>query len=135
MLVGHDQKFSCPIRLFPVKMITSEKAIFESQIKNIFFPWKVMFEPWKFSYSYHPINFKNCDVTISISTQDRVYFWVYIWSSESFDQEIGPTNRFNHGQYFLEIFWMIWRTTVNFCFSWDFYQYIQTLHFRRKTEC
>ena len=44
----------------------------------------------------HFINFENCEVMMSISTQGRVHFWVHLLTLKLLGHETGPTNRYHH---------------------------------------
>ena len=67
----------------PLKLITSENVAFEAQFKTFFsFHGKIMFCAFfmRFSTFYvldYSINFQKYNVVKYISTQVRVYFWVF----------------------------------------------------------
>ena len=74
-------------------MINSQNVLFEAQFASIFILWKshVSFMRYSsFNILNHFINFKNCDVLMSISFQGRVRFWVYLLNRESFGHETRP---------------------------------------------
>ena len=48
----------------------------------------------------HSVNFENCDVMMSISTQCRVHFCINLLSHELLGYETCLTNSYSHGQYF-----------------------------------
>ena len=51
---------------------------------------------------------------MSISTWERVDFWMNLLNDNSLTHQTWSSNRYKPGQYFLEIFWMIWRTRAKF---------------------
>ena len=55
-----------------------------------------------------------CDVMMSISTWDRVHFWIYLLNHNSSNHQTWPIDRFTWRQYFSEIFWIIWNTRATF---------------------
>ena len=60
-----------------------------------------MFHSWDIQFFYisiHLLTLKSCDITASISTYSRNYFWIYLLSLKSFGHKTWPTNRYNHGQ-------------------------------------
>ena len=81
------------------KTITSQNVSSEGQIKIIF---------------NHPMIYRICDVTMSISTWDQVHFWVYLLNYNSWSYQTWPIDRYKQRQEFSEIFWIIWRTGVRF---------------------
>ena len=52
----------------------------------------------------HYINFGSYDVIMSITTQGRVHFLMYLLNRKSFGSETWSTTRFSHGQSFYEKF-------------------------------
>ena len=57
----------------------------------------------------HPMICQICDVIMSISTWDRVQFWVYLLNHNSLSHQTQPNDRHKQGQYFSGIFWTFWR--------------------------
>ena len=55
-----------------------------------------------------------CDVMMSISTWDRVHFWIYFLSHNSLTHQTWPVDRYKQGKYFSEIVWTIWGTGAKF---------------------
>ena len=39
-----------------------------------------------------------CDVMMSISTRDRVHFWIYILNQNSLSHQAWPNDRYKQGQ-------------------------------------
>ena len=63
-----------------------------------------------FYVSNHFSNLESSDVMIIISLWGRVHLWIYLLNDKTFfSLETWPTNRFCLGQFFLKIFYMIWR--------------------------
>ena len=57
-------------------MVTFENVVFEAKFKKAFISWKSpcsVLEIFNFLHN-HSINFENCDIMMSISTQSRVHF-------------------------------------------------------------
>ena len=57
---------------------------------------------------------KICEVMISISTWDRVHFWMYLLKHYSLSHQTRPIDRHKQGKYFSRIFWTILRTGARF---------------------
>ena len=55
-----------------------------------------------------------CDVMMSISTRDRVHFWIYLLNHNALTRQTGSIAGYKQGQYFFEIFWTIWGTGAKF---------------------
>ena len=62
----------------------------------------------------HRMIYQICEVMMSISTWDRVYFWIYLWNHNSLSHHTWPTDRYEQGQHFWGTFWTIWKTGANF---------------------
>ena len=62
----------------------------------------------------HPMIYQICDVMMSITTRDRVRFWIHLLNHNSLTHQTCSTDRYKQGQYFSEIFWTIWRTGAKF---------------------
>lgn len=56
---------------------------------------------------YLSINFESCNTMVSIRTQGRVHFWVYLFSHKSFGDETLSTSRYSYGQCFKNYFTLI----------------------------
>ena len=54
------------------------------------------------------------DAMISISTWDRVLFWIYLLNNNSLSHQTWPIDRSKQGQLFSGIFWTVWRTGAKF---------------------
>ena len=62
-------------------MITSENVVFEARFMIFFISWKNHFLLFRYSICYilnNFINFESCDVIMSTSSRDGVYFGSYI---------------------------------------------------------
>ena len=57
---------------------------------------------------------KICGVTMSISTQDKVHFWICLLNLNSWSYQTWLVDRYKQGQQFSVIFWAIWRTGARF---------------------
>ena len=57
----------------------------------------------------HPMIYQICNAMISISTQD-----IYLLNHNLLSQQTWSIDRYKQGQYFYEIFWMIWRAGAKF---------------------
>ena len=55
-----------------------------------------------------------CDVMMSISTWDRLHFWIYLLKYNSLSHQTWPVDRYKQGQCSSWIFWTIWRTGARF---------------------
>ena len=53
-----------------------------------------------FYITNHLINFGSCDVVMSISTVDRVFFWIYLLNRTSFGNETWSTSKCSYEQMF-----------------------------------
>ena len=51
-----------------------------------------------------------CDVMMSISTWDRVYFWIYPLNHNTLSHQTWPIDTYKQGPWFSGIIWIIWRT-------------------------
>ena len=48
----------------------------------------------------HPMIYQTCDVMMSISTQDRVHFSIYLLNHNSLSHQTWPIDRYKEGQEF-----------------------------------
>ena len=90
----------------------------------------------------HPMIYRICDVTISISTWDKVHFWIYLLNHNSWSHQTWPIDRYKQGQKFSVIFWAILRTGSRFqvlfysgtCLNYSIINYVKipVLHFFQK---
>ena len=62
----------------------------------------------------HRIIYRISDVTMSISTWDKVHFSIYLLNHDSWCHQTWPVDRYKQGQKFSVIFWTIWRTGARF---------------------
>ena len=72
------------------KIITSQNVSSETQVKNCFILQKnyVPFSRYSSFFIFnHPMIYQICDVMMSISTQDKVHFWVYFLNHNSLSQQ------------------------------------------------
>ena len=58
----------------------------------------------------HLMIYQICDFIMSISTWDRLHFWIYLLHHTSLSHHTRPTDRYKQRQYFSGIFSTIWRT-------------------------
>ena len=89
----------------------------EAQIKNFFISEKdyVPFSRYSGSRIFnHAMIYQICDVTMSISTWDKVHFWIYLLSLKSWNHQTWPVDRYKQGQKFSVIFGTIWETGTRF---------------------
>ena len=66
--------------LGPLKMITFENAVFDVSFKICLFSMRAMFRSLHIRFFFilnNYINFRSCDITVSIYSQDSVFD--YIW--------------------------------------------------------
>ena len=62
----------------------------------------------------HPIIYQICDVMMSISTWDKMHFWIYLLNHNSLSHQTWQIDRYEQGQQLPGIFWTIWRTGARF---------------------
>ena len=55
-----------------------------------------------------------CDAMMSISTWDKVNFWIYLLSYNSLSHQTWPIDRYKQGQWFSGMFYKIRRTGAKF---------------------
>ena len=82
------------------KTITSQNVLSKAQIKNFFISQKsyVPFSRYSsFCIFNHPMIYQISDVTMSISTWDKVHFWIYLLNHNSCHQT-WPVDRYKQGQ-------------------------------------
>ena len=99
---------------------------------------------WNVSILNDPMAYQICDVIMSISTWDRVYFWIYLLKHNSLSHQTRPVDRYKQGQNFSRIFWTILRTgdkfqvlfnfatCSNFSIGLTIYVQIPVFHFSEK---
>ena len=79
------------------KTITSQNVSSEAQIKNFFISLKnyVPFSRYSsFSIFNHAIIYQICDITMSISTWDKVHVWMYLLNHNSSSHQTWPIDRY-----------------------------------------
>ena len=83
------------------KTITSQIVPSEAQIR-IFFISQKNFVPFSRYSSFcifnHHMIYQICDVTVSISTWDKVRFWIYLLNYNSWSHQTWPFDRYQPGQ-------------------------------------
>ena len=87
------------------------------RLRIFLFHGKVMFRSrdiLSFCIFNHPMIYQICDVILSISTWDRLHFWIYLLNHHSLTHQTWSIDRHKQGQYFPEIFWRILRTGAKF---------------------
>ena len=83
------------------KMKTSQNLSSEAQLKNFFISQKshVSFSRYSsFCIFNHPMIYQIYDVMMSISTWDRVHFWIYVLNHNSLSAQTWPINWYKQGQ-------------------------------------
>ena len=108
------------------KTIISQNVLFEPQVKIFFLIlWKSYVPFWRYSIFCifnHLMIYQICEVMMSISTWDRVHFWIYLLNHNSVSYHTCPT-----------IFWTIWRIGAKFqglfniatCFNYLITSYVK----------
>ena len=103
------EKFPCSsfvdIHFWPFLKVTSatkgflfrRKFMFRSQYIQVLLFLKI---PW----------FSKWWAMMSISTRDKVHFWIYLLNHNSLSHQTWPIDRYKKGQELARIFWTIWRT-------------------------
>ena len=87
------------------------------KLRVFFILWKryVLFSRYSsFCIFNHLMIYQICEVMMSISTWDKVHFWIYLLNHNSLSHHTWPTDRYKQGQYFSGIFWTILRTRGKF---------------------
>ena len=90
------------------KTITSRNVPSEAQIKIFFISWKyyVPFSRYS-SFFKNPMIYQICNVTMSISTWDKVHFLIYLLKHNSWSHQTWSVDRYkkcNNCQYSFEQF-------------------------------
>ena len=65
---------------------------------------------------------------MSISTLDKVHFWLYLLNHNSLSHQTWPIYRYKQGQQFSAIFWTIWKTRAKFQVLFNFSHLLQLLN-------
>ena len=87
------------------------------RLRTFLFRRKIMFRSQDiqvFCIFNHPMIYRIYDVRMSISTWDKVHFWIYLLNHNLWSHQTWPTDRYRQGQKSSVIFWAIWRTGVRF---------------------
>ena len=86
----------------------------ESQINSFFVSWKSYVLLWRYQgYFFFTISWCTESV-MSINALDKVHFSIYLLRHDSLTHQTWLIDSYQQGQYFSEIFWMIWRTGAKF---------------------
>ena len=83
------------------KTINSWNVLSKVQIKNFFISKKnyVPFSRYSsFCIFNHPIIYQISDITMSISTWDKVHFWIYLLDNKSWSHHTWPADRYQQLQ-------------------------------------
>ena len=83
------------------KTITTQNVSSEAQIKNFFISKKnyVSFSRHSsFCIFNHPMIYRICDVTMSISTWDNFYLWIDLLNHNSWSHQTWSVDRYKQGQ-------------------------------------
>ena len=62
----------------------------------------------------HPMIYQISDVTMSISTLDRIHFWIYLLNHKSWSHQTWSVDRYKQEQQFSVIFRTTWETGARF---------------------
>ena len=84
------------------KTITSQSVLSEAQVKKFFISQKsyVLFSRYSSFCGFgHPAIYQICGVMNSISTWDRVHFWIYHLNHNSLTHQTWSIDRCKQGQY------------------------------------
>ena len=108
--VNDGLKVSCKLVLFKgyvhYKMIISQNALSEAQVKNFFISLK-SYGPFSRYSSFcifnNPMIYQICDM-MSISTWDTVHFWICLLNCNSLSQQTWPIEDIKKGNGFQESF-------------------------------
>ena len=83
------------------KTITSQNVPSKAQIKNFFISYK-NYVPFSKLSSFrilnHPMIYQISEVKMSISTRDKVHFWIYLLNHKSWSRQTWPVDRYKQGQ-------------------------------------
>ena len=83
------------------KTATYQNMSSEARIKNFFILYKnyVPFLRYSsFRIFNHRMIYRICDVTMSISTWDKIHLWIYLLNYNSRSHQIWPTDRYKQEQ-------------------------------------
>ena len=83
------------------KMITSENVPSKAHIKDFFISQKnyVPFSRyWSFCIFNHRMIYQISDIMMSISTWDKVHFWIYLLNHKSWSHQTWPVDRYKQVQ-------------------------------------
>ena len=72
-----------------------------------------------FCISNHPMIYQVCDVIMSMSTWDRVHFWIYLLNHKSLSHQTWPIDIYKEGQHFSGIFQKIRWARAKFQFHFN----------------
>ena len=112
------------------KNITSQNVSSEAQVKKV-------------NFSSQDIQvfciYQICEVMITVSTSDRVYFWIYLLNHNLLSHQTCPIDCYNQRQTFSGTLWRIWSTGAKFqvlfnlatCSNYSITKYVK-IHFFEK---
>ena len=83
------------------KTIASQNVSSYAQIKNFFVSWKcfVSFSRYSsFCIFNHFMIYQICDIMMSISTWERIHFWLYLLNHNSLSHQTWPNGRYKQGK-------------------------------------
>ena len=69
---------------------------------------------FKYCIYNHLMTYHISDVMMSISTWDKVHFWIYLLNHNSWSHQTWPVDRYQQDQSFPVILWTILRTGTRF---------------------
>ena len=97
-LVSQEWIFYLKVKLFHMR----------PRLRFFLFRGKVLFRSrdidWSFCIINHAMIYQICDVMMSISTWDRVHFWIYFLNHRSLTHQLIDINKGNKFQEFFEQF-------------------------------
>ena len=77
-------------------------------LKFVWYHREVMFSRVSsFCIFTHPMIYQICDVMMSLSTWERVHFWIYLLNHDSLSHQTWSIVKFKQGQYFSGMLWTI----------------------------
>ena len=126
------------------KKITFQNGASEAQVKNSFFPVKVMFHSqytWVFVLLTTPW-FSKSVMSWRVLVHETVHFWIHLLNHNSLSHQTWPIDRYKQGQQLSGIFWTIWWTGAMFqvlfnlatCYNYSITNYVKipVFHFVEK---
>ena len=87
------------------KTLTSQIVSSEAEVKNFFYFVEKLFSVLKiFCIFNHPMIYQVCDIMMSISTWDRVHFWIYLLNHNSLSHQTWSIDWYTQVSNFQEFF-------------------------------